>query len=563
MRTSNIFICLLIFMGSLITSCSEGTYVNFDESKPVFERGVTSYHAADTIHQNSIWQKDIDIVEDKIFWTKTDVNIIEAPKVLNQYGILISQHGAYEVFWDGQLIGKNGNPKTPTKVEENGIHTTFLIPKELSTKGEHQLVLKKSIHFYLDYNPYLNFYIADYEKLLKRDMKTNVFIHIFAGVFLMASLYFFFLFLSNPKSYATLIFSVNCLLFFLLILFEFIKTYIDIHYSKHHTRLEIIGIITFLISLLTPLYFSLQFQFPKRKKIVLCYAALLLYIFIREHENHDSTAHNMTLFMWYTSLAIVIFGTLKKMNGAIIVLISFLTSIFFFYMVHYDISIHFGFSIILLGMLYVLSLRTKEQRVAYENSLVHSSRLKIELLKKSIQPHFLMNTLTSLIDWIEEAPEKGVLFIEALAEEFDLINQVENETLIPIAQEIKLCKSHINIMKFRKEIDYIWEDTGVDEARVQQIPPAVIHTLLENSITHCLPNDHNTMRFKLILASYENRQEYTFLTFGKIRKKEKNTTGGTGFKYIKARLTESYGNRWSFESEAVPEGWKNTITIAK
>ena len=71
------------------------------------------------------------------------------------------------------------------------------------------------------------------------------------------------------------------------------------------------------------------------------------------------------------------------------------------------------------------------------------------------------------------------------------------------------------------------------------------------------------MRFKLILASYENRQEYTFLTFGKIRKKEKNTTGGTGFKYIKARLTESYGNRWSFESEAVPEGWKNTITIEK
>lgn len=550
-------------MGSLITSCSEETTVNFDESKSVFERGVTVYHVADTIHENSIWQKEIDIVEDKIFWSKTLVHINEAPNLLNQYGILISQHGAYEVFWDGQLIGKNGNPKTPTKVEEKGIHTTFLIPKELATKGEHQLVLKKSIHFYLDYNPHLNFHIADYEKLLKRDMKTNVFIHIFAGVFLMASLYFFFLFLSNPKSYATLIFSANCLLFFLLILFEFMKTYVDIHYSKHHARLEVIGVITFLISFLTPLYFSLQFQFPKRTKLVLCYAALLLFMFIREHENHDSTAYNMMVMMWHTSLAIVIFGTVKKMNGAIIVLISLLASMVFHYLINYDISIHVGFSIILLGMLYVLSLRTKEHRIAYENSLVHSSRLKLELLKKSIQPHFLMNTLTSLIDWIEEAPEKGVLFIEALAEEFDLINQVENKALIPITQEIKLCKSHINIMKFRKEVDYIWEDVGVDNALIQEIPPAVIHTLLENSITHCLPNEHNTMRFKLILSNYENRQEYTFLTFGKIRKKEKNTTGGTGFKYIKARLTESYGNRWSFESEATEEGWKNTITIQK
>lgn len=38
-----------------------------------------------------------------------------------------------------------------------------------------------------------------------------------------------------------------------------------------------------------------------------------------------------------------------------------------------------------------------------------------------------MNTLTSLTDWVEEAPKKGVLFIEALAKEFDLFNQIENK----------------------------------------------------------------------------------------------------------------------------------------
>jgi len=187
----------------------------------------------------------------------------------------------------------------------------------------------------------------------------------------------------------------------------------------------------------------------------------------------------------------------------------------------------------------------------------------MELLKKSIQPHFLMNTLTSLIDWVEEAPDKGVLFIEALAEEFDVLNQVENETLIPIVQEIKLCKSHISIMKFRKEIDYLWEDEGINENIEQLIPPAVIHTLLENSITHCLPSDENKMLFKLIAFTTDNTQEYTFLTFGKIRNQQKSTSDGTGFKYIKARLTESYGNHWTFTSEATQEGWKNTITIQK
>jgi len=373
----------------------------------------------------------------------------------------------------------------------------------------------------------------------------------------------FLLFIGNRKSYATLIFSINCLLFFLLILFEYMRSYVDIHYSYHHTRLEIIGIITFLISVLTPLYFSLQFKFPKRTKILVLYTAILLYVFFREHENHDSSAYNMVVFMWFVSLAIVIFGVIKKMNGAKIVLISLLASIYFHQDINFDISIHIGFSIILLGMFYILSLRTKEQRLAYEESLVQSTRLKLELLKKSIQPHFLMNTLTSLIDWVEEAPDKGVLFIEALAEEFDVLNQVEDKTLIPISQEIKLCKSHISIMRFRKEIDYVWEDEGINENIVQEIPPAVIHTLLENSITHCLPSDENEMRFKLIAFTTTNTQEYSFLTFGKVRNQQKSKVDGTGFKYIKARLTESYGDGWSFSSEAVNEGWKNTITIQK
>ena len=44
------------------------------------------------------------------------------------------------------------------------------------------------------------------------------------------------------------------------------------------------------------------------------------------------------------------------------------------------------------------------------------------------------------MDWVEESPKKGVFFIEALAKEFDLLNQIEQHTLIPISQEIELCK---------------------------------------------------------------------------------------------------------------------------
>ena len=40
------------------------------------------------------------------------------------------------------------------------------------------------------------------------------------------------------------------------------------------------------------------------------------------------------------------------------------------------------------------------------------------MLKRSLQPHFLFNSLMSLQEWIEDKPEKAAHFVQALAESF-------------------------------------------------------------------------------------------------------------------------------------------------
>ena len=383
--------------------------------------------------------------------------------------------------------------------------------------------------------------------------------HLFAGAFLIASLYFLFLFLTNKKEPATLVFSISCFLFFALILAEFVKAYLPIHYSQHVIRLKVIGTLMFGISFLIPFYFSMQFPFPRRRLLFIPYVGFLLYIFFSRYV-FELTSNNMVLSMWLFSFGIVVFGVYKKAKGALLVLITLLLSAIIGFTTPFNKSLFVGFSFILLGMFYLLSLRIKEQRLAYENSLVQSSRLRLELLKKNIQPHFLMNTLTSLIDWVEEAPKKGVLFIEALAKEFDLFNQIENKTLIPIAQEIALCRNHLEIMKYRKEINYSWEDEGIDLD--QNIPPGILHTLLENGITHSLPQDDNSIHFKLMYKSHSDYKCYTFLTVAaNVNQGAKKLKEGTGLKYVKARLTESYQEQWDVVSEAIPNGWKTIIKI--
>lgn len=559
MNLRSLLYFLLVCTMLLVTSCSQSPV--FEEYNTVTKIGDRQEWAAKNWTDED-WDKRTPIVEaGQVYWSRTKVDILKAPETLHPYGIRPYLYGEYEVFWDGVLIGKNGNPgQEATLPPEGKMLATFIIPSHLTEEGEHLLAIRSSLYYFPSHVGMRKVDIDNYDDLLTNRLIETSYMHIFAGAFLIASIYFLFLFLGDKKEYPMLIFSISCFLFFILNLAEFITTYVPMHYRHHAIRLEIIGILMFGISFLIPLYFSMQFPYPKRKLFLIIYAGILLFIFFIKYNFFDFTARNMTLSMWLFSFGIVVFGVFKKMKGARLVLLTLLLSLLINFIISFDISLFVGFSLILLGMFYLLSLRIKEQRLAYETSLVQSTHLRLELLKKNIQPHFLMNTLTSLIDWVEESPKKGVLFIEALAKEFDLFNQIENQTLIPISQEIALCRTHLKIMEYRKEINYSWEEVGIDPE--QKIPPAILHTLLENGITHSLPLEDNSIKFKLVFEANSQYKCYTFLTFAaNVRKEANNGKEGTGLKYIKARLTESYHEQWGFTSESVNHGWKNTIKI--
>jgi hypothetical protein len=407
--------------------------------------------------------------------------------------------------------------------------------------------------------------VAGFTELTEYNYTRTIFANILAGGFLIIGFYFLILFFNNKNTISFLLFGISSLLFFLLIIVEYAIFYFPIHYSWHYYRLEIISILTLLISFLIPLYFLIQFAIPKQRFFSVAYLIILLCIYFINHKygSYDETTALLTLSMWTSSEIMAGYALLKKRHGALVVFIGLSINVILNYFIEnqqaYDQTLGISFSVLLICMFYILFIREKERQKSYEYSLIQTTVLKNELLKKKIQPHFLMNTLTSLVDWVEESPAVGVRFIEALAKEFDLLNQVEDSSKITILQEIELCKSFIDIMKYRKEISYMWEDENIDEC--EEIPPAVIHTLLENSITHCSPSADGTMKFKLIFDRHKNSKTYTFLTYATLRNVNKSIVEGTGTKYIKARLEESYNKNWRFESEPTNEGWLNTITI--
>lgn len=549
----------LLYLGCSIVACSpEGAHAEFPV-RVMQKAGDNSSWSSPTFDDRQ-WRSDATGSRDSIFWLRVHFDLTQSLKPTRNRGILIFGLGAQELYWDGVWVGKNGSPGSTAEEERPGqLSNYFMIPDSLGQVGRHVLAMRCSQQHEESSERFLQIVVSDYFEMLRYPLIVTSFMHILAGAYLLAGIYFLFLFFTYRKEATVFIFGIICLIFFSLILLEYLKFYVLYPYTWHYPRLKLIGWLTMAAAFLVPSYFGLQFRFPKLKWVLGGYLCLLIAFYYVMLGQHDNTARMMGRCMWMFSLTIVAYGAFRSVKGAPLVLIGLLCSAVIDRFFIYDISLYSSFTIIVFSMFYLLTLRGKAQQEAYTDSLLLSARLKNELLKKHIQPHFLMNTLTSLIDWVEESPQEGVKFMEALADEFDILSQVADHRLIPIGQEIQLCKSHLVVMGYRKEIDYQWEEEGIDYA--ETIPPALIHTVLENGITHSLPRIDGTVGFKLQFKRTDHERCYTLSTYGQNRRSRGAIKKGTGFRYIESRLRESYGDKWKLSAEAIPEGWMTQIKI--
>jgi LytS/YehU family sensor histidine kinase len=231
----------------------------------------------------------------------------------------------------------------------------------------------------------------------------------------------------------------------------------------------------------------------------------------------------------------------------------------------------------MLGLMASLALYLHDQRRRAQAAQLAAARLELEMLKKNIQPHFLLNTLATIMETIEEEPKTAAALVESLAGEFRILSRVAGEKLIPLAQELELCRAHLRVMSLRKGVTCSLIHGPIDERAL--VPPALFHTLIENGLTHLTPCN-GRQDFELHAEPHEGGRRYTLLARGEREAclasaalgdrsspaPEGPTTSapvleGTGLRYIKARLEESFTGRWTLESSPVEEGWKTVVDM--
>ena len=105
-------------------------------------------------------------------------------------------------------------------------------------------------------------------------------------------------------------------------------------------------------------------------------------------------------------------------------------------------AVPFGYFIGVIVMIILMTISSGIQLSQHTNMLnrakLQSAKLENQLLKKSIQPHFILNSLTSLQELIEQNPKKASHFVQNLSRVFTVFSKVNERKLIPINDELEL-----------------------------------------------------------------------------------------------------------------------------
>ncbi len=476
--------------------------------------------------------------------------------------VFIAAVYAFELYWDGRLIGRSGVVGATRAVEVVGLIDNLIpVPDELLGPGPHTVALRMSTYHYNFPAPRTGIYLAfeNYADRLRYEARQSIMPLIGAGCAVIVAGFCGALFLIVERRRLLLLCGGLSLLiagFYFLIAWRWLH---NDPFTWLFPRYVLITALMTAISLLLTWLLLAQFAVPRRGRWLLALTPLLAAAWVLPLYHWDKTLWQCRAMLVF---ALVITGRAagQRRPGARIVLAGVLIGLV---ALRADenrsmVSPAFLMSLGALVLCVVAGLGAQVQadRRRAREALLTTARLETELLKKNLQPHFLLNTLTAISELIEQDPPGAVLFIDDLADEFRSLARMSGEKLVPLGQELDLCRFHLRVIGRRTGRNHDLVVEGAAEAT--PVPPALFLTLIENGLVH--QQAETGVAFRLVAQPAGTGVHYAFVSPGRTRVLAGRPAGGTGLRYVKARLEESFPGRWTFSQMAVTGGWETIIS---
>ncbi len=127
-------------------------------------------------------------------------------------------------------------------------------------------------------------------------------------------------------------------------------------------------------------------------------------------------------------------------------------------------------------LLFYFGLRAKALSPAIAES-------RLQALQARIRPHFLFNSINAVLSLVRSDPKRAETALLDMADLFRVLMR-DNRDLVPIADEIELCRQYLELEKLRltDRLQVEWHLNNMPGDAL--VPPLVLQPLLENAVYH-------------------------------------------------------------------------------
>lgn len=174
------------------------------------------------------------------------------------------------------------------------------------------------------------------------------------------------------------------------------------------------------------------------------------------------------------------------------------------------------------------------QRRTLEAEETRRATVQIEMdsLKVQVQPHFLFNTLNTLIGLIEVNQQSAVVFTQNLAYVYRYLLQANEKTMIALEDELEFAATYFMLLKTRYThgLELFAE---VHSAKDFQMPPLTLQMLIENAVKHNVVTQSQPLHIYL----YLDKRNQKLIVQNNHQPKPVKSTSGVGLKHLQKKFS--------------------------
>ncbi|MEL6558909.1 MAG: histidine kinase [Bacteroidota bacterium] len=156
------------------------------------------------------------------------------------------------------------------------------------------------------------------------------------------------------------------------------------------------------------------------------------------------------------------------------------------FMLRYGVMINLTSMVVIVMLISrLLEVLINNQQVAIENERLRNENLQNQFnaLKSQLDPHFLFNSLNTVMELIEEDKNLAKGFVARLSEVFRYMLNHSDKRLISLRDELKFTRDYVYLLQLRHSQLSLNIEIAEDNL-AWQVPPLAVQLLIENAVKH-------------------------------------------------------------------------------